>query len=184
MTALTPSLVTGPTASPLDVDLVKAHLRVDHGDDNTLIELYIAAAAEHLDGWSGVLGSCLMPQEWSVPFYWCRNVILPMGPFIELVSVAVDDALAPLADLTVTTRETPKGTHITLGNLPYGEIVTLNVNLGYADADAVPATLKSAMLLHIGELYENREQSLTGVSSTILPNYDALIDPHRRRRIG
>ena len=38
----------------------KAHCRVDTSDDDTLIASLVKAATAHLDGWSGILGRCLV----------------------------------------------------------------------------------------------------------------------------
>ena len=57
-------LVTAPTTNPLTPTEVKAHLRVDHTNDDTLVTALIAAASTHLDARDGILGRALMPQQW------------------------------------------------------------------------------------------------------------------------
>jgi len=44
---------TPPAATPIDLDYAKRHLRIDHDDDDTLIEGYIAAATEWIEGYLG-----------------------------------------------------------------------------------------------------------------------------------
>lgn len=61
------------------------------------------------------------------------------------------------------------------------ESVTVRVTVGYASADAVPEDIKHAILLKVGELYENREESINSVSNTALTNsMKSLLRPYRR----
>ena len=43
---------------------VKADLRVDHSDPDSVIQAQIDPATSQLDGYSGVLGRCLVSQTW------------------------------------------------------------------------------------------------------------------------
>src|SRR5690606_14090696 len=63
-----PILVVAPKMTPVSLDEAKAQLAVEHGDDDALILGYIAAAVDHLDGWSGILGRALVEQEWRQDF--------------------------------------------------------------------------------------------------------------------
>jgi hypothetical protein len=61
-----------------------------------------------------------------------------------------------------------------------GSRITLTAVVGYA---TVPDDVKHAMLLLIGALFENREQTVIGVSVASLPgsvNVDAFLANHRR----
>jgi len=59
-----PVLVTAPTAMPVSLTEAKAHLRVTSSDEDALITALIASATAYLDGWTGILGRCLMQQIW------------------------------------------------------------------------------------------------------------------------
>lgn len=59
-----PILVTAPTALPVSVEDVKTALRVDGTESNAEIERLIGAAVAHYEGWSGLLGICLVAQTW------------------------------------------------------------------------------------------------------------------------
>jgi uncharacterized phiE125 gp8 family phage protein len=83
-----PVLVTPPAVLPVFLVEAKAHLRVEHGDDDDLIEAFIRAATDHLDGWTGILGRCLVDQEWRQDFdAFGRTLPLPLGPVIAVSSV-------------------------------------------------------------------------------------------------
>jgi len=59
-----PVRVTAPADRPVTLAEVKNHCRIDHSDDDTLVQSYIDAAVAHVEGWSGVLGRCLVTQTW------------------------------------------------------------------------------------------------------------------------
>ena len=50
---------------------------------------------------------------------------------------------------------------------------------GYANAAAVPQSIKQWILLHVGHLYENREATMPGISITPLPFVSGLLDGYR-----
>lgn len=59
--------------------------------------------------------------------------------------------------------------------------VRIGFAAGYGDAAAVPAGLKSWMLMRVGALYENREEEAVGarIVAVELPFVDKLLDPYR-----
>lgn len=63
---MTPYLITAPTAQPVSLGEMKAHLRVVHNDDDTDLSARLASAVSHLDGWGGTLGRCIMSQTWAI----------------------------------------------------------------------------------------------------------------------
>lgn len=56
--------VTPPAAAIVSLPEVKAHLRVDHAHEDTLIQAYLDAATSWIDGFDGVLGRCVLEQTW------------------------------------------------------------------------------------------------------------------------
>lgn len=87
---MTPVLVTAPVATAISLAEAKAHLRIDHADDDAMIEALIAAATAHLDGWRGVLGRCIMSQTWSVTVQDAGIYVLPM-PDVTAALIDYDD---------------------------------------------------------------------------------------------
>ena len=59
-----PVLVTPPAETPVSRTEAKAHLRVDGTGDDDLIDGLIDAAVAHLDGYTGILGRCMVTQTW------------------------------------------------------------------------------------------------------------------------
>ena len=93
-----PVLITPPAIQPITLAEAKLHLRVDHNDEDTLIESLIRAATEHLDGWTGILGRCLVEQVWRQDHdRFARQMIIPLGPVMAVQSITWRDPAGQLS---------------------------------------------------------------------------------------
>lgn len=94
-------LITAPTEDVVSLADMKKHLRVDHNDDDALIESYTAAVVDQIDAaGGGWLGRALRPQTWELRLpgfpYSCSSnplgaIELPYPPFTSVESVKYDD---------------------------------------------------------------------------------------------
>jgi len=77
------TLVTPPAAIFTAANL-KAQLRVDGNEEDTMINDYIAAATAYLDGPNGKLNQALMAQTWlwQAPCF-ASPLRLPFGPALQ-----------------------------------------------------------------------------------------------------
>ncbi len=185
--ALRPVLVTAPATSPVSLAEAKAHLRVGHTDEDTTIQTYIDAATAHLDGWTGILGRCLVTQTWRQDMRAFPVGVLRLPfPNVQTASVAYTDAGGTIQAFSgFELIEDYFGAALALAD---GEVwpvsgdiqdaVRVTFACGYGAAAAVPSALKAAILLHVGTLYENRET----LTERLAPNmaYEALTAPYRR----
>ena len=195
--ALLPRRTSAPAATPVSLAEAKAHLRVEHSEDDTLITAMITAATERLDGWSGILGRCLVMQTWVCEFdgFPCSDRLrLPLAPLGNITSVTfrdsdnvertlsadtyypVSDNLGPAVNL-VSALSWPS-------TYDRADAVTVTASFGYGAASAVPAPIKAAILLMVGDLYRNRESGVVGpvaVEVKMSATVDALLAPYRRR---
>lgn len=175
MQRLAPRLVTKPGTTPVDLAAAKRHLRVEHDEDDGLIEALIEAATSQLDA-LGYLGRCIMPQVWSQPFpgWGCGVLRLPF-PDASAVSVEYLDAagaeqtLDPSAYEVVETLAATEVRRRVSIIWPWHAIsetpVSVTATFGYADAAAVPGAIKAAILLMVGDLYRFRETAVVGAAS-------------------
>lgn len=95
-----PLRVTAPAALPVSIDDVKKSLRIDSDDDDDTIESLIQAAVDHYEGWTGILGICLVEQTWRQSFdRFGRALCLPLGPVIEAASVSWQNAAGQISTI-------------------------------------------------------------------------------------
>lgn len=165
---MTPILVTAPLEQPVTLGDLKAHLRVDGDDEDDLIEAYAAAAVAYLDGWSGVLGRCIMPQIWRISAT-VGDVVLPM-PNATSISAAY---VAGATDLTPTAT-------------PSGPCVAITEDCDITFTCGLPANLlslaKQAVKLLVGHWYESREAAGDAMHETPMA-LDAIVAAIRWRRV-
>ncbi|MBE3637469.1 head-tail connector protein [Mangrovicoccus algicola] len=94
-----PVLVTPPVLRPVSVAEARIHCRLDPNDasEDVLIDGYLLAAIGHLDGWSGLLGRCIMEQTWRVAAPGPGWHVLPMPDVIRAVASYGDGTTEELA---------------------------------------------------------------------------------------
>lgn len=186
-----PVLVSGPTDIPVQLSSAKSHLRVDFDDDDILIYDLISAAVAYLDGWSGILGRCLVSQTWSISVSaWSSCIRLP---FPDVASVAItyqdaDDVGQTVAASDYEIIQDRLGSAVRFKDSfsepavhdDTLEPITVTLTAGYGGSGAVPASLKQAILLLVAHWYENRASvSEMRLEETPMA-FRALIEPHRR----
>lgn len=187
--AYSPVRTVAPASAPVSLAEAKKHLRVDATDEDTLIQAFIDAATGHLDGWTGVLGRALVTQTWSQMFdRFDAPLRLPM-PAASVTSVTyvnpdgdaetVDDADYVLrADTLGSFVETAHGVDWPVTRDQTGA-VAVKFTCG-EPGSSVPAPIRAAILLMVGDLYASREAVVTGTIVAENPTVAALIAPYRR----
>lgn len=192
---LAPVLVTPPAFFPVSLDEAKNQCRVEHADEDGLFNMLIGAAAQHLDGYGGILrGRCLVTQTWRqdfASFSGCdRGLRLPLSPVTAIVSVGYYDTANALQTLAADAyrlindhlgpylERNPSTSYPGVyGSRP--DAVGVTFTAGYGDPLKVPLPLRQAILLHVSLLYEHR-----GDAAIELPDaYWRLIAPFRNTRI-
>jgi uncharacterized phiE125 gp8 family phage protein len=184
-----------PTAEPISTGDLQEHLRAPvGGSDGALLAIYLSAAREAVEQ---ATGRALMPQTWQVRLSEFPeaggHIELPFPPIISVTSVAIINpegdaetlagveyqvsapsgpAAGPARLYPAADAEWPD----TLADTQGAVVVTYQA--GYANAAAVPAALRAAVMLVAGDLYENREASAVRVPGDI-PAVKRLMDPFR-----
>lgn len=182
-------VVVTPPVPDIDLELVKAHLRVEDDGDDALVQAYIEAACAHIDGPQGWLGRAV----WTQTLELRQNVFsgpirLPYGPVQSVTSIKYVDSA---------------GVEQTLDDATYALLSpgVLSLSYGFAwptlrgDAQGVriqyvageaetPPAIRAAVMLMVGDLYANRETvgEVTGAvqMSTTVAN---LLSPFRNWRV-
>lgn len=176
---MTPIIITQPSSEPITLAEAKDHLRVVVVDEDSYITALIVAARMMIEQRTG---RAMMPQRWKIGMdAFCAVTRLPGAPLaatpgllikyfdVDNVEQTVNNTVYTLnkyvepAEVTLAQSQSwPAFTSVAGG-------VTMEYDVGYANAAAVPAPLKQWMLLAIGALYENREQVYAGAETYALP---------------
>ena len=175
-------VVTGPAEEPVSVEEAKTHLRIDQGDEDVWLDTAVRAVRERVER---VTGRTLVTQTLEVTGDgWPAGpvLVLPRPPLVSVVSIKYTDAAgveATLAsdDYYVDTRSTPGRVVLKAGKswpgtaLREANGVGVRFVAGYgATRAAVPAEIRAGMLLALGELYENRENTAPPGGLSTIPN--------------
>jgi uncharacterized phiE125 gp8 family phage protein len=182
--------VITPPQRPLTLDEVKLHLRVEHDDEDTLIEALIDAATGHLGGPGGWLGLAIGAQtleatDWS---FGCLSthtpLLLPYAPISAPISVKYLDGAGAEQTLDGASYDLylDEGLILASGvSLPALAWRGDALRIRYAAGATISSELRLAMLLLIGHWYETREAVNIGNSVNALPfSVEALLSPLRR----
>lgn len=190
---MTPYLITPPANLAVSLEQAKAQMFVTFNDYDDLITTYIEAATAHVDGYSGILGRCLISQEWAANLTSWPAGLLPL-PFPNVTGVVVsyvdqDGAEQVVQPLNYSIIKQSTGSALvfkqsfdrpSLGDSLTVEPITVLMTCGYGpDAQNVPAPIRLAIMQLVAHYYENR----TAVSELSLMEtpmaVDRLLTPYR-----
>jgi uncharacterized phiE125 gp8 family phage protein len=134
----------------------KRHLRLDGDGEAAYVTSLIAAATDYAES---EMACTLTARNQTAVLYeaWGNPVghPLPYGPLLSVQSVTDADDAAVSADGYVLTRVGHTDRIRFTGSPAYP--VTVVYRAGYATAEQVPASVRTAILMHVATLYENRE---------------------------
>ena len=174
--------------------------------DQALIGGFRDAAQEHLDGFTGILGRALITQTWVMKLarfpcggswslsdfgYRMAAIEVPLPPLQSITSIVYLDRAGASQTLSASRYQVvSRGKKPSLIVPAYGEVwpvtrdqpqaVTVTFVAGYgAAAEDVPAPIRSAGLLMVSDLYQNREAQSAGYEIKPNPAVDRLIAPYR-----
>lgn len=178
-----PVVTVAAAQEPVSLEEAKAHVRVLSSNYDADLAIYIAAARDFAEKYTGLR---IAPQ--TVQFSASRfsnEAALPVAPVQSLVinyldTEKVSQTLDPtsyvvggISTLRPIVRRSDGRAWPSLGNHP--EAVTVTAEVGYGDT---PDAVRAAILLMVGHWFDNREtvstQSLTEApltSMALLENY-------------
>lgn len=183
---------TAPAAElPFSLEDLKLHCRVDHDDDDSILQLYARAAIRQGEFecnrvWQNSV------WEGSISTFPSGPIEIPRSPCTELISIKfVDDAqtlqtLSPDAyDFFPSSLEWDGGRPFAyvapVSEWPAGSNVTLELRMGWPQ-DKFPDDLKEWIFIKVSSHYEQREDlaSATRKISIEFPRHFAssLLDPY------
>lgn len=183
-------LVTPPSVEPVSLEEAKGHLRVTITDDDSEITRYIKAAREAAESFTR---RAFVTQTWELGLYSLDPTIeLPKPPLISVVGITYTDQDG--AEQTLRTTDYVVDDYTEPGLIyraraaswpaltpESGVRAKVRFTAGYRGqgspgdgAENVPEMVKVAILLHVGEMYENRQ------TATAMPAAcETLLHPFR-----
>lgn len=172
------TLVTPPAETPINLREAKEQCRILHDDEDLLIQSYLDAAVSWLDGYSGVLGRCMVTQTWRADITRLGETIALPFPDIQITSADFSDttggALAyEMHESLAYPALMPRG--------GFGRPASVIFTAGYGPAHAVPEALKQAVRLLV-QHFEARDAD-PAYSDRIMRSVHALIAPFRVQRV-
>lgn len=196
------TLDTAPAAEPVSLSEMKAHLRVDYTDDDSLIGDQITEAREWMEK---ALNLSMVHRTYTAKidgFYEC--IELPAGPVSSVTAVKywstdspsvlttlADSSVSPVVTSDVYRVDTDQNRIYRAQNETWPDAavrhdsVQITFVAGYAavtsplDFSLVPGGLKAALKLLVGDMYENRENTVIGRITSELPTAKRLLQSHR-----
>ena len=193
------TLTTPATVEPITLQQAKEHLRLDTADDDSVVGLNILAAREKAEE---ITNRALITQTWTwkldrFPVSSAIALRVPRSPLSSITSIQYVDSDGVTQTWASSNYDvaTPGGPRPDRGRImpAYGEVwpttreqmdaVTIIFIAGYGGAaEDMPANLVSAMLLHVGTLFEHRENEVIGPNAIELP--ETSNDIYIRYRTG
>ena len=184
-------LITPPTVEPITLEEAKLYLRVDHDDEDALIEQLIKASREFCEQYQNRVHG---EQTWEiypprVENYYEIPFPAPIISIDEVEYLLEDGATTETltsGDFRTDLRSDTLPAELFIINPPTAKLdkftpITIKATAG---SNEVPARVVQAMYLLIGTFYENRESfsaQATGIQVQINNRraVEALLDPDR-----
>jgi uncharacterized phiE125 gp8 family phage protein len=190
-------LVITPPEPVVSLSDAKQHLGVLHDDEDALITAMVAAATQHLDAEVGWLGRAISPRELEargVYFDGCR-IRPPFPPVISVSSIKYLDTNGAEQALATDQYEVRGNEIVRAWGVSWPSVrrddenVRIRYWAGYAADPAadpliadVPAPIVAAIKLMVGDLYFNRETTISGTIVQSVPmstTVENLLAPFR-----
>ena len=184
-------IVDAPLITPITIEEVKAQLRVEHDDDDTILTRLIDVAVAYTDV-RGALGQAMITQKWA---QWInanppQNVSLILGPVQNVTAVKYYDTDGVLQTDDVNNYQvfgtdfatviSPKDSFTWPVSQQRSDAIKIEYEIGYGDEiTSVPQTIRHALMLLIGHWYDNREQTGVDELSNIPFGYEEMLNLHR-----
>ena len=191
------NLNTAPTTEPVTLEEAKRHLRLavsaaqasGYSEEDEWFERSIVAARRMVEQ---ELGRVLITQTWDVYYdMWPSNRFIEL-PYPPLVSAAVTYRLKDdtgydntFTDIITDIIEEPGRIVLAADEYwPSGTLYPVNpikveIVCGYGVASDVPSGIRSAILLKLSDLHEERGDTLIGPSFKNLGAMDSLLQQYR-----
>lgn len=174
------TLVTPPAEEPISLAEAKAHLRVTFSDDDSLITRAITAARQTFEE---ATYRQLVTATWDLKLdRFPRQrapILVPRAPLASVTSIKYTDTAGAEQTINAANYRVSAGrqpgqiarafAYAWPTPLNEPDVVAIRFVAGYGGAADVPAAIKEALLLLVGQYYEFREELISGTIIAQLP---------------
>lgn len=183
---------TDAAVEPVTATEMKAHLRVDHSDEDTLISSLITAARQIAEDYCE---RSFITQTWKAYLqdFPVQCIKLPRGKVISIVAVKYAVSAAHDTTLAASGYHTALETDIAIlepndewpdNDDEFPNSVEIEYTAGYgATAGSVPQAIKNAILLIGSDLYEHRKSTIDKTNNIVgymgKPAWQFMLDPYK-----
>jgi uncharacterized phiE125 gp8 family phage protein len=173
-----------PGAAAVDLPLAKAHLNITSGHEDPYLTSLIETAQQHLENsLDRALTNTVLEERVTAHH---PGGVLRLRPRVQSVAeikgAGADQVVAP-ASYALSGEN---GVRLAYGAVWPGADLTVRYTAGFgATPAAVPAPIRHAILLHLGDLYAFRETAIVGSISgeiAVSATVENLIAPYRHWR--
>lgn len=187
------TVTVAPLVEPVTLAEAKLHLRGPDSLDDELVSALIVAAREFVEFYTA---RSFVQRTSRADLFWFADVfILPGRPIASVTNIKYYNTASPNVLTTLDSgvyslvndiiRRNEGETFESTANR--ADAVQITFVSGYAPNSAspidhaanVPQAVKQAMLLIIGDLYENREGKIVGFTQSANPAVLMLLNPYR-----
>lgn len=165
-------VITAPQVTPVTLEEVKAHLKVSGNAEDALLAIYIQAATYAAEAYTNIKFIDTEIEEVFQNFFECTYLRFPSKQIVSIKYDADDDTektvstsvyvLNTYTEPQVIMRAKNESWPTDLADKHLRIRVRYTAGFGPAPTD-VPSDIRSAILLIIGHLYENREDTVSAL---------------------
>ena len=208
---MNPVVTIPPAVEPVSLAEAKAHLRIDHADEDTLISDLIAGARSYCENYTG-RAFVAQTLAWSLSAWpgirqardsdidYCRlfpdspasYAEVPRGPLVSVSSITIydDDDVASVWSADNYYVSTRTGRIYRRSGVAWpqparaadGIEIVYVAGFGSAAPD-VPEPLRRAVMLMLAHLYEWRQPVADAPGAPLPMSVAELLAPYRKRRV-
>jgi uncharacterized phiE125 gp8 family phage protein len=167
------TVVTQPTTEPITLAQAKSHLRIDHSDDDTYLNLCITAARSYFEKMCEIT---IPSTTLKLSLDNFEDVLyLPKGPIQSVTEIVYYDSNEDEQNVADWQEDIASGPARLMPLLDESwpetagimNAVEVTYVAGFVNAAAVPELLKHGIKFYAGHLYENREAVTEGTLSEV-----------------
>ena len=164
----------------VSVEDCKSDLKLEHNDDDKLVEDYILAACALVGGRDGIVGKVLTTEKWDLKLSSAQGIVeLPLSPVQSIESITYFDSQNQEQTLDVSNFYLygdedsaiiePKAGTVWPAVYARRDAIKIRYVAGFGAANQLPANITRAIRLIVAHWYENRTAVLVGVTAQELP---------------